>query len=163
MVTNKISADSSYPLSTSWFPKASTNETKRSDASFHPFKRLPDELFRDMLWHLSNILDSQIGKHCLVFGICCSLGDYNTINQTDRLTFNTNCLQGQFCCRTWKWHVVHMFGKKVFFYPWELFGLNTEKERYFSAKIIFAVFFMYTPTSVICIRTHCELSLGKHT
>lgn len=44
------------------------------------------------------------------------------------------------------WCYVHMFGQKVFFYPQELFALNTDKAVYFSAKTktrLFAVVFMY--------------------
>lgn len=51
---NKISADSSDPLSTSRFPKADAAATERSDASFHPRQQHTDKLVREIcfgIWH----------------------------------------------------------------------------------------------------------------
>lgn len=81
---------SSYPLSTVWFPKAFTAETQRSDASFHPFKRLMNssEIRFDTL-------DSLIRKRCWAFGLCYALS--LVVSSTTYQTYlhnNINCLQG---------------------------------------------------------------------
>lgn len=105
-------------MSTSQFPKASTTETKRSDASFHPFKRLPDKLFREKGFDiLQTLCIHRLGytAYCL-----CSarfrLVYCEAINQTYwHVRHNALRVMGQFYC--WAYIDTVLCTYVNFFYP----------------------------------------------